>query len=106
MFLLNGRMSAFFKLKSLLTEAPMLVYPQFGAGKAFLLETDAGGVGLDAVLSQKQDDDQYHPIDYASKSLQPHEKNYPISELETLAIVWAVKKFRVLPPRSPMHGTN
>lgn len=47
-----------------------------------------------AVLSQKQDDGHYHPIANASKSLNPHEKNYAISELETLAIVWAVKKFR------------
>ena len=86
--------NAFCNLKSLLTQAPVLVYPQFGPGKSFLLETDASGVGLGAVLSQKQDDDRYHPIAYASRSLQSHEKNYPISELETLAIVWAVKKFR------------
>ena len=85
---------SFCMLKSLLTEAPVLVYPQFGPERSFLLETDASGVGLGAVLSQKQDDNTYHPIAYASKSLQVHEKNYAISELETLAIVWAVKKFR------------
>ena len=82
---------AFCKLKSLLTKASVLVHPQFSPGKAFLLETDASGIGLGAVLSQKQDDDKYHPTAYASKSL---EKNYLISVLETLAIVWAVKKFR------------
>ena len=81
------------QLKSLLTEAPMLVYPCFGEGEQFLLETDASGIGLGAVLSQKQSDGKYHPVAYASRSLQPNEKNYPISELETLAIVWAVKYF-------------
>ena len=35
-----------------------------------------------------------HPVAYASRSLNPHEKNYAISELETLALVWAVKQFR------------
>ena len=86
--------TAFCRLKSLLTEAPVLVYPRFGEGEHFLLETDASGIGLGAVLSQKQSDGKYHPVAYASRSLQPNEKNYPISELETLAIVWAVKYFR------------
>ena len=31
---------------------------------------------------------------YASRSLNPHEKNYTISELETLALVWVVKQVR------------
>ena len=35
-----------------------------------------------------------HPIVYGSRSLQPHETNYAITELETLALVWAVKMFR------------
>jgi phospholipid-translocating ATPase len=81
-------------LKSLLTKAPVLVYPRFGLGQSFLLETDASIVGLGAILSQQQEDGKYHPIAYASRSLIPSERNYPISELETLAIVWAVKYFR------------
>ena len=44
-------------------------------------------VKLGAVLSQKQSDGKYHPVAYASRSLQSDEKNYPISELETLAII-------------------
>ena len=49
----------------------------------FLLETDASGEGLGAVLLQ-----------CASQTLQPYEKNYGISELESLGVVWAVKHFR------------
>ena len=45
---------AFTHLKRALTEAPVLVYPQFG--HPFLLENDASGMGLRAVLSQKQED--------------------------------------------------
>ena len=35
-----------------------------------------------------------HPIAYASRSLDPHECNYGITELETLGLVWAVRYFR------------
>ena len=83
---------AFQTLKRLLTEAPILAYPDFT--RDFLLETDASGAGLGAVLAQRQDDDQIRPVAYASRTLQPHEKNYGISEMEALAVVWAVKHFR------------
>lgn len=33
-------------------------------------------------------------ISYASRSLDTHEKNYGIPELETLGLVWAVRYFR------------
>ena len=39
-------------------------------------------------------DGQVHPIAYASHTLDVHEKNYGITELETLGLVWAVKYFR------------
>ena len=78
---------AFEKLKELLTQAPVLAYPCFGEDKEFILETDASGEGLGAVLAQKQADGCVHPVAYASRSLNPHEKNYAISELETLALV-------------------
>ena len=83
---------AFNDLKSQLTKAPVLAYPQFG--REFLLETDASGVGLGAVLSQTQEDQTIRPIAFASRTLQPHERNYGISELEALGVVWAVKYFR------------
>ena len=33
------------------------------------------------------------PIAFASRTLQKHEKNYGITELEGLGVVWAVKHF-------------
>ena len=55
---------AFQVLKEACLQAPILPFPDFD--KLFLLETDASGKGLGAVLSQKQEDGRYHPIAYAS----------------------------------------
>ena len=85
---------AFEVLKERLITTPVLAYPEFGDGHSFVLETDASTQGLGAVLAQKKSDGRVHPIAYASRSLQPHEKNYAITELETLGLVWAVKHFR------------
>ena len=62
---------AFEQLKDLLTTAPILAYPRFGPGEEFVLETDASGEGLGAVLSQRQDDGHVYHIAYTSRSLQP-----------------------------------
>ena len=54
------------RLKELLVSAPVLANPRFGLGVEFILETDASGIGLGAVLSQTQPTDgQLHPIAYA-----------------------------------------
>ena len=45
------------------------------------------------MLSQLQDDGLLHPVAYASRSLTPSERNYAITELETLAVVWAITHF-------------
>ena len=83
---------AFDRLKRLLTTAPVMTLPDFK--REFLLETDASGLGLGAVLAQKQDDGLVRPIAFASRTLLPHEKNYGSTEMEALAVVWAVKHYR------------
>ena len=59
----------------------------------FVLETDANIERLGAVLSQVQDDGKVHPVAYASCTLSPAKRNYAVTELETLAVVWAVTHF-------------
>ena len=46
-----------------------------------------------AVQSQPDSDGKDHPIAYASRNLQPQERNYVTIENECLAIVWALKVF-------------
>jgi len=40
-----------------------------------------------------QDDNRLHPLAYASRSLSTTEKQYGITELETLAVVWTISHF-------------
>ena len=68
----------------------MLVSPDFD--KPFLLETDASKEGLGAVLSQKQDDEHYHPVTFGSHFLTSMEKNYHSSKLEFLTLKWSITK--------------
>ena len=83
---------AFKTLKDCLNKAPILAYPDFKA--CFYLETDASVQGLGCVLSQIKNDGKLHPIAFASRALSPGERNYSITELETLAIVWGISHFR------------
>ena len=83
---------AFQNLKQLLMQTPVLAFPNFD--QEFILETDASGAGLGAILAQTQPDQMVWPIAYASRTLQSHEKRYSATELEALAVVWAVKHFR------------
>ena len=73
--------------------SPVLSFPNFS--KDFQLETDASIKGLGAVLSQRGEDGKSHSVAYASTSLSPPEQRYAITELETLAVVWAIKHFHV-----------
>ncbi|WVZ94028.1 hypothetical protein U9M48_039971 [Paspalum notatum var. saurae] len=78
---------AFGKLKKLLTSAPVLAQPDIT--KPFDVYCDASGSGLGCVLMQEG-----RVIAYASSQLRKHEMNYPTHDLELLAVVYALKKWR------------
>lgn len=77
--------------KTLLTNDPILRYPDFS--KDFILTCDASNVALGAILSQGTIGSD-RPIAYASRTLNDSETNYSTIEKELLAIVWATKYFR------------
>lgn len=86
-------MKAFETLKNLLTSAPVLCI--YDPTRETELHTDASKLGYGAEILHKQIDNKFHPVAYYSKSIGKHEINYHSFELETLAIVYALAKFRV-----------
>ena len=82
---------AFHTLKSCLTSAPILAYPDFSL--PFELNTDASSTGIGFALCQTQDG-QRRAIAYGGRDLNTAERNYSTTEREALAIVEGIKKFR------------
>jgi hypothetical protein len=78
-------------IKEALMSDPVMAYPDWN--KQFILTTDASYSGPGAVLSQQFPEGE-RVIVYASRRLQGSENNYPITQLEALAVVWAVELFR------------
>lgn len=84
---------AFQNLKEKLTERPILaVYNPHAETE---LHTDASSLGIGSTLLQKQSNGMLQPIAYFSQSTTYDERRYHSYELETLAIVRSLQKFRV-----------
>lgn len=85
---------AFTSLKEALSTKPVLSLYRVDAETE--LHTDASMHGYGAMLVQKScDDGQWHPIYFASGKTSSAEERYCSYELEVLAIVRSLKKFRV-----------
>lgn len=82
---------AFKKLKECLVSAPVLSCPNFEL--PFQVHTDASNYGVGAMLTQCINGKE-HPIAYMSRSLTAPEKNYSITERETLAVLVALEHWR------------
>nr|GEX70559.1 reverse transcriptase domain-containing protein [Tanacetum cinerariifolium] len=82
---------AFQTLKQKLTEAPILIAPNWDL--PFELMCDASDFAIGAVLGQRYEK-HFRSIHYASKTLTEAESNYTTTEKEMLAVVYAFEKFR------------
>lgn len=82
--------SIFQSSKSLLTSKNILTY--FNPSLPIYVTCDASGYGVGAVLSHRINGDD-KPIMFASSTLSPTEKLYSNLERESLAIIFALKKF-------------
>ena len=83
---------AFSILKSRLTSAPILEFPDFKA--VFVLDTDASESGIGAVLSQFDMEGGERVVAYASRVLNKAERKYSVTRKELLAVVTFIKQFR------------
>ena len=91
---------AFEIIKEAIAHAPILRYPDFK--KEFHLAIDASRSGIGAVLYQLTEEQTEQGdtsitaeniVAISSRALNKHERNYPVSKLETLAIVTGLKEF-------------
>src|ERR1043166_5438938 len=73
-----------------MVEAPILAHPNLD--EPFILFTDASYTGLGFILTQKKADGKEHPVKYGERKLSPSERNYTITDLECLGIIYAIRK--------------
>ncbi|GJX05585.1 reverse transcriptase domain-containing protein [Tanacetum coccineum] len=82
---------SFNTLKRKLTEAPILIAPDWDL--PFELMCDASDFAIGAVLGQRKNK-HFQPIHYASKTMTEAQAHYTTTEKKLLAIVYAFEKFR------------
>lgn len=90
----DEQIAAFQQLKTALANPPLLKL--FDPALQTEIHTDASMFGYGGVLMQRDSEDRcLHPIEYMSRKTTPVEQKYHSYELEVLAIISALKKWRV-----------
>lgn len=84
---------AFQRIKDMLCAEPILVI--FDPEKEAILETDASDFAIGACLAQKGDDGKRRVVAYYSRKMTGPETNYDIHDKELLAVVEALRTWRV-----------
>jgi len=84
---------SFSSLKQALLSSDVLAHPD--PNKPYVVNTDASIFGVGATLSQYEDA-ALRPVAFESRKLSAAEKNYPVYELEMLAVIYALTKWRHL----------
>nr|GFB33237.1 reverse transcriptase domain-containing protein [Tanacetum cinerariifolium] len=87
----NDCIQAFRTLKEKLTEAPILIAPNWD--QPFELMCDASEFTVGVVLGQRVEK-HFRSIHYASKTMTQAETTYTTTKKEMLAVVYAFEKFR------------
>lgn len=85
---------SFKELKEKLIDRPILAI--YDPSAETELHTDASKLGIGGILMQRSGTHEtFRPVAYYSRQTSPEEKNFHAYELETLAVVCSLKKFRI-----------
>ena len=84
---------AFETLKAKLAHSIQLIHPDEQSG--WIINSDASGHAIGAVLLQEKDDGGFNIVSAASRVLNQTEQRYTTCEKELLAIVYALQRFRI-----------
>jgi hypothetical protein len=96
--------NSFQELKQRVTHRPVLAHSD--PSKPYFLETNASGVAMGAILSQRSEDGRLHPIAYMSKSFNNAERNYDTHDKELLAIIRALEEWRIFLESTPSQSPS
>ncbi|CAG9785319.1 unnamed protein product [Diatraea saccharalis] len=84
---------AFSKIKAMLTNRPVLALYNHDAETQ--LHTDASKEGLAGILLQANSDGVFQPVSYFSRKTNADERKFHSYDLETLAVIASLNRFRV-----------
>lgn len=88
----NEQEGAFREIKNILSSKPVLAL--YNPTAETQIHTDASKHGVGGVLMQRQGDANFQPIAYYSRQTSPEESHFCSYELETLAVIASLTKFR------------
>ncbi|KAG5862597.1 hypothetical protein JTB14_017174 [Gonioctena quinquepunctata] len=80
------------EVKEHLISAPVMACRNFDL--PFIVQTDASGYGIGAVLTQNHPDVGERVVSYLSRSLTKQERKFSTTERECLAVIWSIEKLR------------
>lgn len=87
----NKQQKALEDIKLAITKTTLIRHSDFT--KPFYIDCDASIVDFGAALHQRNAHNREYPVTSASRTLRPKERTRTITELEVLAVLWALETF-------------
>lgn len=88
----EDKIKCFESIKEKMIKSPVLRTPDWS--KPMIIQADASDLGIGAVLTQKDDNNNEYVIEYYSYKFSNREKKYAPTEKEMLAVLKAIRHFK------------